>query len=267
MPIVNPRLSRLQPYPFERLRQLFAGVAPNPALAPINLSIGEPRHPTPALVLDALAAGLPAASRIIPRRSARPRCARRSPRGSPAGTGSAPGSGNAGAARAGKPRSAVRVRADGDRRQPRRRHRRDAESVLPDLRRRRVACRRRAVLRERGSGERFRAGVARGARRDLGQDPARLRLLAGQPDRPRHDGRRMGIPVRDGGPPRLRHRGRRVLFRDPLRRGAAARSERSPWRTRWAAPVFPRLVSFGSLSKRSNAPGFARGTSPATPRC
>jgi len=57
MPIVNPRLSRLQPYPFERLRQLFAGVAPNPALAPINLSIGEPRHPTPALVLDALAAG------------------------------------------------------------------------------------------------------------------------------------------------------------------------------------------------------------------
>jgi N-succinyldiaminopimelate aminotransferase len=57
MPIVNPRLSRLQPYPFERLRQLFAGVAPNPALAPINLSIGEPRHPTPALVLDAFAAG------------------------------------------------------------------------------------------------------------------------------------------------------------------------------------------------------------------
>ena len=56
---MNPRLSRLQPYPFERLRQWFAGVAPNPALAPINLSIGEPRHPTPALVLDALAAGSP----------------------------------------------------------------------------------------------------------------------------------------------------------------------------------------------------------------
>jgi N-succinyldiaminopimelate aminotransferase len=56
---LNPRLSRLQPYPFERLRQWYAGVAPNPALAPINLSIGEPRHPTPALVLDALAAGSP----------------------------------------------------------------------------------------------------------------------------------------------------------------------------------------------------------------
>jgi N-succinyldiaminopimelate aminotransferase len=55
---VNPRLSRLQPYPFERLRQWFADVRPNPALAPINLSIGEPRHPTPALLLDALAASL-----------------------------------------------------------------------------------------------------------------------------------------------------------------------------------------------------------------
>ena len=51
---VNPRLSRLQPYPFERLRSLFADVAPNPAFAPINLSIGEPRHPTPPLLLDAL---------------------------------------------------------------------------------------------------------------------------------------------------------------------------------------------------------------------
>ena len=56
---LNPRLSRLQPYPFERLRQALAGVAANPALTPINLSIGEPRHPTPQLVLDALAAGAP----------------------------------------------------------------------------------------------------------------------------------------------------------------------------------------------------------------
>jgi len=54
---LNPRLARLQPYPFERLRQWFAGVTPNPALSPISLSIGEPRHPTPPIVLDALAAG------------------------------------------------------------------------------------------------------------------------------------------------------------------------------------------------------------------
>jgi len=59
---VNPRLSLLKPYPFERLRALFAGHAPNPALAPINLSIGEPRHPTPQLIVDALAEGTPALS-------------------------------------------------------------------------------------------------------------------------------------------------------------------------------------------------------------
>ncbi len=53
---MNPRLARLHPYPFERLRQLFADVVPNPARTPISLSIGEPKHPTPALVLDALAA-------------------------------------------------------------------------------------------------------------------------------------------------------------------------------------------------------------------
>ena len=56
-PTLNPQLSLLQPYPFERLRQLFDGVAPPSGLRPINLSLGEPKHPTPQLVLDALAAG------------------------------------------------------------------------------------------------------------------------------------------------------------------------------------------------------------------
>ncbi|RMX15638.1 succinyldiaminopimelate transaminase [Vandammella animalimorsus] len=55
---MNPRLQSLHPYPFERLRQLFAGAAPNPALAPISLGIGEPRHATPQLVLDAYAQAL-----------------------------------------------------------------------------------------------------------------------------------------------------------------------------------------------------------------
>ena len=54
---MNPQLARLQPYPFERLRALFAGVTPNPARRPINLSLGEPKHPTPPLILEALAAG------------------------------------------------------------------------------------------------------------------------------------------------------------------------------------------------------------------
>jgi len=55
---VNPFLDRLQPYPFEKLRALLAGSSPNPALRPINLSIGEPKHPTPAVVKDALAGAL-----------------------------------------------------------------------------------------------------------------------------------------------------------------------------------------------------------------
>jgi N-succinyldiaminopimelate aminotransferase len=55
---LNPLLERLQPYPFEKLRALLAGTKPDPALRPINLSIGEPKHPTPALVKDALVANL-----------------------------------------------------------------------------------------------------------------------------------------------------------------------------------------------------------------
>ena len=54
---MNPQLALLQPYPFERLRALLAGVTPPAGLAPINLSLGEPKHPTPQFVLDALAAG------------------------------------------------------------------------------------------------------------------------------------------------------------------------------------------------------------------
>ena len=55
---MNPRLDLLHPYPFQKLRELFAGVTPNPDLAPINLSIGEPKHPTPQFIKDALVAGL-----------------------------------------------------------------------------------------------------------------------------------------------------------------------------------------------------------------
>ena len=53
---MNPLLTRLQPYPFERLKQLFAPITPNPALRPISLGIGEPRHATPKLITDALTA-------------------------------------------------------------------------------------------------------------------------------------------------------------------------------------------------------------------
>lgn len=56
---MNPRLDTLQPYPFEKLRALLA--QSNPAasgLRPINLSIGEPKHPAPACVKTAIANGL-----------------------------------------------------------------------------------------------------------------------------------------------------------------------------------------------------------------
>ncbi|PKO84158.1 MAG: succinyldiaminopimelate transaminase [Betaproteobacteria bacterium HGW-Betaproteobacteria-11] len=51
---MNPDLARLHPYPFEKLRQLFAGVSPAPTFAEIKLSIGEPQHATPAFIQQAL---------------------------------------------------------------------------------------------------------------------------------------------------------------------------------------------------------------------
>ncbi len=55
---MNPDLDRLHPYPFERLRQLLEGVTPAVGLAHVALSIGEPQHPVPALVRDALIGAL-----------------------------------------------------------------------------------------------------------------------------------------------------------------------------------------------------------------
>lgn len=51
---MNINLNQLQPYPFQRLRDLFKGITPNPAYSPINLSIGEPKHTTPELIKKAL---------------------------------------------------------------------------------------------------------------------------------------------------------------------------------------------------------------------
>jgi N-succinyldiaminopimelate aminotransferase len=50
---LNPLLEKLKPYPFEKLRALIGGKP-----AEINLSIGEPKHPTPRLVKEALAGAL-----------------------------------------------------------------------------------------------------------------------------------------------------------------------------------------------------------------
>lgn len=55
---MNPRLELLAAYPFERLARLKEGVTPPAALPHIAMSIGEPRHAPPALVLDALRGAL-----------------------------------------------------------------------------------------------------------------------------------------------------------------------------------------------------------------
>ncbi|MFW6094328.1 MAG: succinyldiaminopimelate transaminase [Pseudomonadota bacterium] len=51
---MNPSLRQLQPYPFQRLDALKAGIEPPPAYPPVLLSIGEPKHPPPELVIDLL---------------------------------------------------------------------------------------------------------------------------------------------------------------------------------------------------------------------
>lgn len=51
---MNPDLDKLQPYPFEKLNALTAGISPPPELEPIALSLGEPKHPPPPAVLDCL---------------------------------------------------------------------------------------------------------------------------------------------------------------------------------------------------------------------
>ena len=63
---MNPDLELLQPYPFEKLRGLFKNITANAALSPILLSIGEPKHPTPPFISDALVDNLGGLSRYPP---------------------------------------------------------------------------------------------------------------------------------------------------------------------------------------------------------
>jgi len=51
---MNPNLARLHPYPFERMAKLHAGVTPPGGLESIYLSIGEPKHPTPSFIAEAV---------------------------------------------------------------------------------------------------------------------------------------------------------------------------------------------------------------------
>ncbi len=51
---MDPNLATLQPYPFQKLSALLAGLKPDAALRPISLSIGEPKHATPQFIRDGL---------------------------------------------------------------------------------------------------------------------------------------------------------------------------------------------------------------------
>ncbi|WP_066569459.1 succinyldiaminopimelate transaminase [Snodgrassella sp. CFCC 13594] len=55
---MNPNLALLQPYPFARLRAAMKGLTPPEHVTPIPLHIGEPKHATPQVLIDALTAHL-----------------------------------------------------------------------------------------------------------------------------------------------------------------------------------------------------------------
>ncbi|MCG8510950.1 MAG: aminotransferase class I/II-fold pyridoxal phosphate-dependent enzyme [Rhodospirillales bacterium] len=53
--MLNPQLQDLRDFPFDRLRSLLGPLQPPADLEPLMLSIGEPQHPPPDLVVDTLA--------------------------------------------------------------------------------------------------------------------------------------------------------------------------------------------------------------------
>lgn len=51
---MNPNLNRLQPYPFSKLAELLKGITPPADISPITLAIGEPQHPAPEFITQAI---------------------------------------------------------------------------------------------------------------------------------------------------------------------------------------------------------------------
>ena len=51
---LNPYLAKLNEFTFTRLARLLQGVMQPPGMKPINLSIGEPKHPTPPFICEAI---------------------------------------------------------------------------------------------------------------------------------------------------------------------------------------------------------------------
>lgn len=55
---MNPDLAQLQPYPFQKLGELIAGATPPADRKLIRLSVGEPQHASPRIVLDEITRSL-----------------------------------------------------------------------------------------------------------------------------------------------------------------------------------------------------------------
>ncbi|MEP3348955.1 MAG: succinyldiaminopimelate transaminase [Marinomonas sp.] len=55
---MNPLIHSLHPYPFQKLAELLEEITPNPDKKLIKLTIGEPQHEAPQVVLDTLAKSL-----------------------------------------------------------------------------------------------------------------------------------------------------------------------------------------------------------------
>ena len=53
--MLNARLSGMTDYPFTRLAGLLGKVPPYTGRLPLNLAVGEPQSPPPAMVADTLA--------------------------------------------------------------------------------------------------------------------------------------------------------------------------------------------------------------------
>ena len=60
---MNPLIQSLHPYPFQKLAELIEGLSPNPEKPLIKLTIGEPQHEAPAIVLETLAKSLSGVSK------------------------------------------------------------------------------------------------------------------------------------------------------------------------------------------------------------
>ncbi|MEZ5650622.1 MAG: succinyldiaminopimelate transaminase [Burkholderiaceae bacterium] len=69
---MNPKLALLKPYPFERYRELLEGIEPPAHQSALDLSIGEPKHPTPECVRAALLESLDGLS-VYPATAGTPR--------------------------------------------------------------------------------------------------------------------------------------------------------------------------------------------------